>query len=260
MSSSSFTCSASTQTVVSKVKHVHHLFSDLLDLAIYSFGCQRGLRAHHKVRGGSVLEGVSAILGRMLLTRNPETKAAFEEITPTRLGNWKPGEIPTKELLTLISSRIEMQKKSGVISEAGNPQVPSLLLEEEQSFSEEEDRVKYRYFPRCWRCGQHCQFCIKRKKFFPKFGNFTMEYASPFLDVLEDILKDDPDQDDQEEEEEEVMESQEEEIHYENYKKCISREDMSETEEEDGENHEDEGGDENSEHDDVEGMNEEDII
>ena len=35
---------------------------------------------------------------------------------------------------------------------------------------------------------------------------------------------------------------------------------MSETEEEDGENHEDEGGDENSEHDDVEGMNEEDII
>ena len=91
------------------------------------------------------------------------------------LGNWKPGEIPTKELLTLISSRIEMQKKSGVISEAGNPQVPSLLLEEEQSFSEEEDRVKYRYFPRCWRCGQHCQFCIKRKKFFPKFGNLTME-------------------------------------------------------------------------------------
>ena len=87
MSSSSFTCSASTQTVVSKVKHVHHLFSDLLDLAIYSFGCQRGLRAHHKVRGGSVLEGVSAILGRMLLTRNPETKAAFEEITPTRLGS-----------------------------------------------------------------------------------------------------------------------------------------------------------------------------
>ena len=69
--------------------------------------------------------------------------------------------------------------------------------------------------------------------------------------MLEDILKDDPDQDDQEEEEEEVMESEEEEIHYENYKKCISREDMSETEEADGENHEDEGGDENSEHDDV---------
>ena len=70
-----------------KVKHVHPLFSDLLDLAIYSFGCQCGLRAHHKVRGGPVLEGVSAILGRMLLTSNPETKAAFEEMTPTRLGS-----------------------------------------------------------------------------------------------------------------------------------------------------------------------------
>ena len=87
MSSSSFTCTASTQTVVLKVKHVHPLFSDLLDLAIYSFGFQCGLRAHHKVRGGSVLEGVSAILGRMLLNRNPETKAVFEEMTPTRLGS-----------------------------------------------------------------------------------------------------------------------------------------------------------------------------
>ena len=75
------------QTVVSKVKHVHPLFSDLLDLAIYSFGCQCGLRAHHKVCGGPVLEGVSAILGRMLLTSNPEMKAAFEEMTPTRLGS-----------------------------------------------------------------------------------------------------------------------------------------------------------------------------
>ena len=87
MSSSSFTCTASMQTVVSKVKHVHPLFSDLLDLAIYSFGCQCGLRAHHKVCGGRVLEGVSAILGRMLLTSNPEMKAAFEEMTPTRLGS-----------------------------------------------------------------------------------------------------------------------------------------------------------------------------
>ena len=34
-----------------------------------------------------VLEGVLAILGRMVLTSNPETKAAFEEIPPTRLDN-----------------------------------------------------------------------------------------------------------------------------------------------------------------------------
>ena len=127
MSSSSFTCSASTQTVVSKVTHVHHLFSDLLDLAIYSFGCQRGLRAHHKVRGGSVLEGVSAILGRMLLTRNPETKAAFEEITPTRLGSWLflnfryLGTVWLKPWrLSLVTTALREQKQNCLRVKSGN--------------------------------------------------------------------------------------------------------------------------------------------
>ena len=80
-------CSVSTQTIASKVKHVPPLFSDLFDLEIYSFGCQSSLHSHHKVRGNPVLEGVSVILDRMVLASNPETKAAFEEITPTRLGN-----------------------------------------------------------------------------------------------------------------------------------------------------------------------------
>ena len=80
-------CSVSTQTIASKVKRVPPLFSDLFDLAIYSFGCQSSLHSHHKVRGNPVLEGVLVILDRMVLASNPETKAAFEEITPTRLGN-----------------------------------------------------------------------------------------------------------------------------------------------------------------------------
>lgn len=87
MASSSTVCSASTQTVPSKSKQVPTLISDLLDLAIYSFGCQSGLRSYHKVRGDPVLEGVSALLGRMLLSSNAETRAAFEEMTPLRLGN-----------------------------------------------------------------------------------------------------------------------------------------------------------------------------
>ena len=87
MASCSSTCTASTQTIASKVKRVPPLFSDLLDLAIYSFGCLSGLRSNRKVRGNPVLEGVAAILGRMVLTSNPETKAVFEDITPTRLGN-----------------------------------------------------------------------------------------------------------------------------------------------------------------------------
>lgn len=52
-----------------------------------------------------------------------------------------------------------------------------------------------------------------------------------------------------------MMESEEEKINYVNYKKCISGEDISETEEEDGENHEEEDKDEeDSDIDDVEGM------
>lgn len=79
---------ATTQSITVKSKRVPALISDVLDVAIYSFGCQSGLRAHHKVRGDPVLEGVAAMLGRMLLTSNAETKATFEEITPTRLGNY----------------------------------------------------------------------------------------------------------------------------------------------------------------------------
>ena len=51
--------------------------------------------------------------------------------------------------------------------------------------------------------------------------------------MLEEILKeDDQDLDEQEERDEEMMESEEEEMNYANYKKCISGEDISETEEE----------------------------
>ena len=86
MASSSTTCSASTQTISSKGKQVPSAISDLLDLAIYSFSCQSGLRSCHKVRGNPVLEGVCALLGRMILTSNAETQTAFDEITPIRLG------------------------------------------------------------------------------------------------------------------------------------------------------------------------------
>lgn len=59
MASSSSKSSGATQAVSLKSKLVPLLVSDLLDLAIYSFGCQSGLRSNHKVRGDPVLEGVS---------------------------------------------------------------------------------------------------------------------------------------------------------------------------------------------------------
>ena len=54
---------SSGTSLSSKSKLVLPLVSDLLDLAIYSFGCQSGLRSNHKVRGDPVVEGVSAFLG-----------------------------------------------------------------------------------------------------------------------------------------------------------------------------------------------------
>lgn len=96
----------------------------------------------------------------------------WQQLIHWPVGNWRPGEIPTKELLTLISSWIKNQKKKGIIREGKNPVVPSLLLEEKQSYSEEDDHVKYSYYPTCWRCSQRCQFCIKRKKTFSKFWKF----------------------------------------------------------------------------------------
>ena len=76
---------------ISRASSVLQFFSsssDLLDVAIYSFICQSGLRAHHKVRGDPVFDGASVMLGRMLLTSNSKTQATFEEMTPTRLGNY----------------------------------------------------------------------------------------------------------------------------------------------------------------------------
>lgn len=93
-------------------------------------------------------------------------------LTSMPLGNWKPGEIPTKELLTLISSRIEMQKKSGVISEAGNPQVPSLLLEEEQSFFWGGRSRKIPIFPQMLEMRATLPVLYKKEEIFSQIWKF----------------------------------------------------------------------------------------
>ncbi|KAL9977909.1 hypothetical protein ACROYT_G015372 [Oculina patagonica] len=79
----------------------------------------------------------------------------FEELLENTqaAGNWRPGQKPIKELLTLICSRMKNQKTKGIIRKERNPVVPSLLLERSNS-------------------------SMSRKT----------EFASPFLDVLEEIL------------------------------------------------------------------------
>jgi len=84
--------------------------------------------------------------------------------------------------------------------------------------------------------------------------------ASPFLDVLEEILaeEDYAPEDGQEDSNEEMMESDEEDMNYVNYNKCISGELISETDDEDGENQGREDVEDNDS-DNVEVMCEEDI-
>ena len=102
---------------------------------------------------------------------------------PQRLGNWQPGMQLTKEVLTLISSRLKAAKAKGVITER-RPVMPSLLAEKVEYFCEEKDRMKAKFkakfYAKCWRCSRRCQSCLLRKKHFPKFGNFHTEQVIKF--------------------------------------------------------------------------------
>lgn len=130
---------SSSGTETNSKKNIPEMFSDLLDLAMFSFSCQSGLKSNHKIRGDPVLEGVAAFLGRLISCSNPETQAALKKMSPERLGNWQPGNQPTKEVRTLISSRLKTAKSRRVISER-KPVVLSLVAEKVEFFCEEEDR------------------------------------------------------------------------------------------------------------------------
>ena len=108
---------SSSRTQTSIKENIPELVSELLDLAIFSFTCQSGLRSNHKVRGNPVLEDVAAFFARLISCSKRETQAAFQELSPQRLGNWQPGMQPTKEVLTLISSRLKAAKAKGIITE-----------------------------------------------------------------------------------------------------------------------------------------------
>ena len=164
--------STSKQSEVSK-KRLPESIIELVDVAIYSFACQTGLRTKHKVRGDPVLEGVGSFLGLLLLTADSVTQQEFAQVS-ARLGGWLPGEMPTKELLTFVSSRMKTLKGKQAIREDSNPEVPNRLLSKKERFDEETDRVITRVFARCWRCGQRCE-CCRQKKNYPNFGNFRVE-------------------------------------------------------------------------------------
>ena len=151
-------CATSSSGTTGSKKRLPEELTELLDVAIYTFACQAGLRAGHKVRGNPVLEGVSAFFGQLIETANEDTKKQLKDISPGRLGGWQPGEAPSPQLLTLVSSRIKLMKSKQLIRE-----------------DEEEERVRTKTLARCWRCQSRCRFCLRRRHDFPKFGHFRPE-------------------------------------------------------------------------------------
>ena len=164
---------SSTSCQKSSKKRLPNSISDLLDVATFTFACQTGLRSCHRIRGNPLLEGVCAF--QLLQKANEETNQELQEISAKRLGEWQPGNEPMPQLLTFVSSPIKTWKEKQVIKENTYPEVPALLVEKKEKFDEEQDRVRTRTLPRCWRCQSRCRFCLKRKRQFPTFGNFRAE-------------------------------------------------------------------------------------
>ena len=98
--------------------------------------------------------------GDSLLSPNEDTKKQLKDISPGRLGGWQPGEAPSPQLLTLVSSRIKLMKSKQLIREDDNPVVPSLLVDRLEWFDEEEERVRTKTLARCWRCQSRCRFWL----------------------------------------------------------------------------------------------------
>ena len=122
-----------------------------------------------KIWGDPVLEGVAGFLGQLLQTSNAETQEKFATISPDRFGGWTPRERPSKQLLTFISSRM---KALYVRMKTLKYQVVWLTRD---VYDGHEECVVPRYHPRCWRCGQRCDFYKQQKKNYPSFENFRVE-------------------------------------------------------------------------------------
>ena len=95
ISSSKFTmasCAKSSSGTTGSKKRLPEELTELLDVAIYTFACQAGLRAGHKVRGNPVLKGMSAFFGQLIETANEE---GYEEAAEGHLP-WKIGRMATR--------------------------------------------------------------------------------------------------------------------------------------------------------------------
>ena len=77
------------------------------------------------------------------------------------VGNWRPGNIQTKELLTPIPFRIKNQREKGAIRDGKTHNCPH-YCSKRSNHTDVDDTIKNSCYPTSWRYRQHCQFCIKR--------------------------------------------------------------------------------------------------
>ena len=115
-----------------------------VNVAVFSFASLSDLRSSHKVRGDPVVEGVCAMFGSLLNCANKRTVSTFREVSASRLGGWCPGQEPSRELKTWVSSRLKLAKTK-VLRARGNPQVRGLLAEKEEPWEKEKECVETKY-------------------------------------------------------------------------------------------------------------------
>jgi len=104
-----------------------------------------GLKTKDKVRGNPVVLGVIMMFFQMLELANEATKKQFAEFFP------ESTKLDPKTLQTFVCSRLKRAKQE-MVRDSTLPAIPSRLLEIKEEFDESTERVKRKYYPRCWRC------------------------------------------------------------------------------------------------------------
>lgn len=132
--------------------------SNLLDVAVYSFGSMKGLRDDHRVQSTEVVDGVCLMFGDLVENAKKEVRDEFESLG-ARFGGWKPKQSPTKELFTFVQSRLKKWKLKKGFNKTSEPMMAPALVHFNDSDEEGENGK-----PRCWRCSSFCENCCGEKK------------------------------------------------------------------------------------------------
>lgn len=108
-------------------KRLPAVLIQLLQVVLLSFASLSGLQC--------------ALLGSLLSCAKNDVMADFEIIRTGRLRGWKPGNNPTKELLTIVSSRMK-NMKSEKLKAVDGPETPNLLIKTpKNTYHEESERI-----------------------------------------------------------------------------------------------------------------------